>query len=126
MLFDIHLAAAAFNVVAIAQVIGAAFIFLGIFTILVAGVGLFKLPDLYLRASATGTSAGLGVASIVLGALLMDFSGLNLIKAVLAIVAQMLTSAVGSMAIARSGYMHGSLPAEITHTDDVAKTRGSS
>lgn len=102
---------------------GLVFIFLGIFTIIVAGIGLFRLPDLYLRASAVGTSAGLGVASIVLGALLMDFSWLNLLKALLAIIAQLLTSAVGSMAIARSAYLNNSLPAEITHTDDLMKTR---
>lgn len=102
---------------------GLVFIFLGIATIIVAGIGLFRLPDLYLRASAVGTSAGLGVASIVIGALLMDFSWLNLVKAIVAVIAQLLTSAVGSMAIARSGYLNNSLPAEITHTDDLVKTR---
>ncbi|WP_243729139.1 cation:proton antiporter [Nesterenkonia sphaerica] len=102
---------------------GLVFIFLGIGTIIVAGIGLFRLPDLYLRASAVGTSAGLGVASIVIGVLMMDFSWLNLAKAVVAMIAQLLTSAVGSMAIARSGYLNNSLPAEITHTDDLLKTR---
>ena len=103
-------------------VVGIVCIFLGLFTILIAGVGLFKLPDLYLRASAIGTSAGLGVAAIVLGVLLIDFSWLNLVKALLAIVAQFLTSAVGSMAIARAGYLNESLPAPITHTDELAAT----
>lgn len=103
--------------------LGLLFIFLGIFTIIVAGIGLFRLPDLYLRASAVGTSAGLGVASIVVGALCMDFSWLNLLKALIAVVAQLLTSAVGSMAIARSGYQNNSLPAEITHTDELVLTR---
>lgn len=102
---------------------GLVFIFLGIATIIVAGTGLFRLPDLYLRASAVGTSAGLGVASIVIGALLMDFSWLNLVKAAVAVIAQLLASAVGSMAIARSAYLNNSLPAEITHTDDLLKTR---
>lgn len=105
------------------QIAGGVFILVGIGTLAVGGIGLFNLPDLYLRASALGTSSGLGVASIVFGALLMDFSWLNLLKALLAIIAQLLTSAVGSMAIARAGYMRGSLPAEITHTDDLAKTR---
>lgn len=107
----------------IMEVAGLVFIFIGIGTIIVGGVGLFKLPDLYLRASALGTAAGLGVACIVFGALLMDFSWLNAFKALLAIIAQMLTSAVGSMAIARVGYTHNSLPAEITHTDDLMRTR---
>lgn len=98
-------------------------ILLGIGTIIVAGIGMFRLPDLYLRASAVGTSAGLGVASIVVGVLLIDFSTANLIKAILAVVAQLLTSAVGSMAIARSGYLNGSLPASVTHTDELALTK---
>ncbi len=110
----------------IVQALGLLFIFLGIGTIIVSAIGLFKLPDLYLRASAVGTSAGLGVASIVLGALLMDFSGLNLLKAVIAIIAQLLTSAVGSMAIARAGYLNNALPAEITHIDELSLTRRSS
>lgn len=105
------------------EVIGLAVIFLGIFIILVSAIGLFRLPDIYLRASAVGTSAGLGVAAIVLGALLVDFSGLNLVKALIAITAQLLTSAVGSMAIARSGYRHNARPAPITHTDDLRLTR---
>ncbi|GAA1813694.1 cation:proton antiporter [Nesterenkonia flava] len=107
----------------ILHVAGLICVFLGIATIIVAGIGLFRLPDLYLRASAVGTSAGLGVASIVVGALLMDFSTANLIKALIAVVAQLLTSAVGSMAIARTGYLRNSLPAAITHTDDLVKTR---
>lgn len=107
----------------IAHAAGLVLVFVGILTIIIAGIGVFRLPDLYLRASAVGTSAGLGVAAIVAGVLLMDFSWLNLIKAIVAIIAQLLTSAVGSMAIARSGYLNNSLPAEITHTDDLMKTR---
>lgn len=107
----------------IADMFGLVFIFVGIATIVVSAIGLFKLPDLYLRASAVGTSAGLGVASIVLGALMMDFSGINLIKAIIAIVAQLLTSAVGSMAIARAGYLNNALPAPITHIDELRLTR---
>lgn len=102
---------------------GLVFIFLGIFTIIVSATGLFRLPDVYLRASAVGTSAGLGVASIVFGALLMDFSALNLLKALIAIVAQLLTSAVGSMAIARSAYLNNYTPSAITHTDELALTK---
>ncbi|MDZ5076219.1 monovalent cation/H(+) antiporter subunit G [Nesterenkonia sp. HG001] len=106
-----------------AHVAGMVLIFLGIFVIMVSAISLFRLPDLYLRASGVGTSAGLGVATIVVGALLVDFSAMNLVKALIAVVAQLLTSAVGSMAIARSGYLNNSLPAAITHIDDLRLTR---
>lgn len=107
----------------ITEVAAVGLIFLGIFIIMVSAISLFKLPDLYLRASGVGTSAGLGVATIVIGALLIDFTALNLVKALIAVVAQLLTSAVGSMAIARSGYLNNSLPAAITHIDDLRLTR---
>lgn len=105
------------------MVLGVAAIFLGIFILLISAVGLFKFPDLYLRASAVGTSAGLGVACIVVGALMVDFSWMNLVKALIAVLAQMLASAVGSMAIARSGYQNNSLPADVTWIDDLRLTR---
>lgn len=104
-------------------VIGLAAILLGIFILLVSATGLFRFPDLYLRASAVGTSAGLGVACIVVGALMMDFTWMNLLKALIAVLAQMLASAVGSMAIARSGYQNDSQPAEITWIDELRLTR---
>ncbi|MDR8018076.1 cation:proton antiporter [Nesterenkonia aerolata] len=104
-------------------VLGLAAIFLGIFILLVSAIGLFRFPDLYLRASAVGTSAGLGVACIVVGALMMDFTWMNLLKAFIAVLAQMLASAVGSMAIARSGYQNNSLPADVTWIDDLRMTR---
>ncbi|GAA3071857.1 MULTISPECIES: cation:proton antiporter [Actinomycetes] len=106
-----------------AHVVGLVLVFLGIFIIMVSAISLFKLPDLYLRASGVGTSAGMGVATIVVGALLIDFSWLNLVKALIAVIAQLLTSAVGSMAIARSGYLNNSLPAAITHIDELRLTR---
>lgn len=105
------------------DVIGLLVIFTGIFTLLTSAIGLFKFPDLYLRASSLGTSAGLGVACIVVGALITDFSAANLVKAVIAVVFQLLTSSVGSMAIARVGYQNSSLPADITWLDELHPTR---
>ncbi|WP_010523668.1 monovalent cation/H(+) antiporter subunit G [Nesterenkonia sp. F] len=106
-----------------AHIVGAVLIFLGLAVLLISAIGLYRLPDLYLRASAVGTSAGLGVALIVVGALLIDFTWPNLIKAIIAVIAQLLTSAVGSMAIARSGYLHDSPPAAITSPDELRDTR---
>lgn len=103
--------------------IGLLIIFLGIFTLLVSAIGLFRFPDLYLRTSSLGTSAGLGVACIVIGALFMDFSGANLVKAIIAVIFQLLASSVGSMAIARVGYQNSSLPADITWLDELHTTR---
>ncbi|MCA1942485.1 MAG: monovalent cation/H(+) antiporter subunit G [Yonghaparkia sp.] len=104
----------------IATIIGSALLILGAFNIFSAAVGLLRLPDLYTRTSAIGTAAGLGVAFMILGVVVVDFTWLNLLKGVLAIVAQLVTSAVGSFALARSGYLTGSSPAAITVPDELA------
>lgn len=101
-------------------VVGTVLMAFGALIILVAAIGLVRLPDMYLKASAVGTAAGLGIALIILGVLVLDFSWLNALKAAVAIVAQLLTSAVGTMAIARAGYLTGSRPVAGTSPDDLA------
>jgi multicomponent Na+:H+ antiporter subunit G len=104
----------------ISTVIGSAFLILGAVIIASAAIGLLKLPDLYTRTSAIGTAAGLGVALMIVGVVVLDFSWLNLLKGSIAVVAQLLTSAIGSFALARAGYLTGSRPAAITLPDELA------
>lgn len=108
----------------IATIAGSSLLILGAFVIFSAAVGLVRLPDLYTRTSAIGTAAGLGVAFMIIGVVVIDFSWLNLLKGVLAIVAQLVTSAIGSFALARAGYLTGSRPAPITVPDELAKDAG--
>jgi multicomponent Na+:H+ antiporter subunit G len=101
-------------------IIGSGFLILGATIIASAAIGLLKLPDLYTRASALGTAAGLGVALMIAGVVIIDFSVLNLIKGVLAIIAQLLTSAVGSFVLARAAYLTGDSPVGTTVPDELA------
>ncbi len=101
---------------------GSALLILGAFIIASAAIGLIKLPDLYTRTSAIGTAAGLGVALIIVGVVVLDFSILNLVKGVIALIAQLLTSAIGSFALARAGYLTGSRPVGTTVPDELAST----
>jgi multicomponent Na+:H+ antiporter subunit G len=101
---------------------GSALLILGAFIIASAAIGLIKLPDLYTRTSAIGTAAGLGVALIIVGVVVLDFSILNLVKGVIAIIAQLLTSAIGSFALARAGYLTGSRPVRTTVPDELASS----
>ena len=103
-------------------VFGSALLILGAAVITSAAVGLVKLPDLYTRTSAVGTAAGLGVALIIAGVVVLDFSVLNLIKGLVAIVAQLLTSSIGSFALARAGYLTGSRPVSTTVPDELAES----
>lgn len=99
---------------------GSAFLILGALIIASAAIGLLKLPDVYTRTSAVGTAAGLGVAFMIIGVVVLDFSLLNLIKGIIAIIAQLITSAVGSFVLARASYMTGSRPVSTTLPDELA------
>lgn len=100
-------------------VVGSGLLLLGAVIMTSAAVGLLRLPDLYTRTSAIGTAAGLGVSLIIFGVVVLDFSVLNLVKGLLAVVAQILTSAIGSFALARAGYLTGSRPAPTTMPDEL-------
>lgn len=90
------------------DVLGQIVVVLGALVFLSAGAGLVRLRDVYARSSAIATAAGLGVSLILVGVFLMNPSWSNAGKLAVAIVLQLVTSAVGSMAIARSAYLTGS------------------
>lgn len=78
---------------------------LGALVFVAAGVGLLRLPDPYTRASAVATAAGVGVAFVVAGAALVQPGWDATARAVVAIVFQVATSAVGGMAVARAAVL---------------------
>ncbi len=105
----------------LSSVFGSAFMILGAFIIASAAIGLIKLPDVYTRTSAVGTAAGLGVAFMIIGVVIFDYSTLNLIKGIIAIIAQLITSAIGSFVLARASYITGGKPVDSTVPDELAK-----
>jgi multicomponent Na+:H+ antiporter subunit G len=102
-------------------IVGSALLIFGASVVFSAAIGLLKLPDLYTRASAMGTAAGLGVSLMIVGVVVLDFTSLNLIKGFFAIIAQLLTSAIGSYVLARAGYLTGNQPVSTTAPDELAK-----
>lgn len=108
----------------LATVIGSAFMILGAAIIASAAIGLLKLPDVYTRTSAVGTAAGLGVALMIVGVVVLDYSALNLIKGIIAIIAQLVTSAIGSFVLARASYMTGTKPVSTTVPDELDEQAG--
>lgn len=105
----------------VTTVVGSSFLILGAAIMASAAVGLLKLPDVYTRTSAVGTAAGLGVALMIVGVVVLDFSTLNLVKGIIAIIAQLVTSAIGSFVLARASYMTGSKPWSATVPDELAE-----
>lgn len=88
-------------------VIAYVLVFFGVVVFAGAGVGVLRFRDPYMRASAVGTAAGLGIALITIGAVLTMPTPENLLKAGVAVVLQLATSAVGTTIIARAAVNSG-------------------
>jgi multicomponent Na+:H+ antiporter subunit G len=88
-------------------VTAAVFLILGAGFMLLAGVGLIRLPDLFLRMSATAKAASLGAALTAVGAA-VHFGEAAIGGRVLAIVFFLfLTAPVAAHKIGRAGYRRG-------------------
>ncbi|MDR7127884.1 multicomponent Na+:H+ antiporter subunit G [Algoriphagus sp. 4150] len=80
---------------------------LGALFILLAAVGIVKMPDLYLRISVTTKAATLGIGLILLAAGIY-FSDIAILARVIAIIVFMLlTAPVGAHMIGRASYFTG-------------------
>ncbi|MDO5494476.1 MAG: monovalent cation/H(+) antiporter subunit G [bacterium] len=86
----------------ILETIGQWMAVLGALIFVFAGVGLHRFRDPYSRISAVATAAGLGVALVTIGAVFQVPDLGNLAKAGLAVVLQLMTSAVAAIVIARA------------------------
>lgn len=89
----------------VAAVIGNITIVLGAIVFATAALGVLRFPDVYTRISAVGTAGGVGIVLVVGGALLQQPNFADLIKVLVIVGVQLSTSAIGSMAIARSAYL---------------------
>lgn len=80
----------------------------GSFFILLSAIGIIRMPDLYMRISATTKATTLGVGLIVLAAALF-FGKLPVVsKSLLVIVFIFLTAPVAGQILARAGLLSGS------------------
>lgn len=83
------------------------FMLLGVLFTLIAAIGLVRMPDLYLRASASSKGATLGVAAIMIGVALY-FPDLSVTsRAVAVIVFMALTAPVAAHLLGRAAYRLG-------------------
>lgn len=103
-----------------ASVVAHALIWLGTALILLAGVGVVRLPDVLTRASAATKATGLGLAVILAGVALEVRSTRAAIVLGLAVLFQLVTSPVSGHVMGRAAYRSGAPLWEGTHTDDLA------
>lgn len=84
---------------------GQALTLLGALIFVAAAIGLRRFRDPYSRISAVATAAGLGVVFVTVGVVLLDPQISHLVKVTIAVVLQLLTSAVAAMVIARAALL---------------------
>lgn len=104
-----------------ASVTGQIFIVLGAVLFSTAAIGMVRLPDIYTRASAVGTAAGAGVGLIVIGIWFFIPGVESAVKVVVAVILQLITSAIGTVILGRSAYMTGSAVYSPSHHDELGE-----
>jgi len=88
------------------ELLAAIFLLIGSFFMLIAGIGLLRLPDLYLRMSATTKAATFGVGFALLSAATY-FGDLGVsTRAVATILFLFLTAPVAAHVLGRAAYMN--------------------
>ncbi|WP_226364779.1 monovalent cation/H(+) antiporter subunit G [Pseudonocardia sp. ICBG162] len=79
----------------------------GALVLLLAAVGLLRFGDVYMRASAVATATGGGITLVLVGAFLVSPGVADGLMVLLAVVLQLVTSAVGGVLLARSAVLTG-------------------
>ena len=93
----------------------------GAFFMLIAAIGILKLPDLYQRLHASSKAATLGVALLLLGAALHSGDMGVFSRCLMTIVFFILTAPVGAHLMTRTAYHHGEPLAKETLSDEWAE-----
>lgn len=101
------------------QLISILLILAGVFFVLLAGIGLVRMPDMFLRMSAATKASTLGLGLILLGTAVY-FNELTVTSRALAIILFMfLTAPVSAHMIGRAGYSDGVPLWERTQLDEL-------
>lgn len=103
----------------VATVLGSVSVLAGSVVFLGAAIGLLRFPDLYVRSSAIGAAAGLGLVFVIVGAFLLHPTWDAAPKVVVASILQFATSAIGAMSIARAGFLTGAAPTKATRYSQI-------
>jgi multicomponent Na+:H+ antiporter subunit G len=104
------------------EIILGSFLILGSLVILLAGLGVVKMPDIYLRMSATTKAATLGI-SIILISTGLHFGTTEIIsRTILIVLFLMITAPVASHLLGRAAYLNKLPLWEKTVRDDLGKS----
>ena len=101
------------------EVLSAALMLIGAAFTLIAGIGLVRMPDLFLRMSAVAKAGTLGVGAILLATALARAELGLASRAIAIIVFVAITTPVATHILARAAYFVGVPLWEGTHTDEL-------
>jgi multicomponent Na+:H+ antiporter subunit G len=96
---------------------------IGTLLILITGVGMLKLPDVYNRLNAVAKAASLGLICVLVGVLVLRPGPRTAAVVGIAILLQLLTAPVGSYALTRAAYRSGTRLTRLTRHDALARRR---
>ncbi len=85
-------------------------IVVGIFFILVAGIGIVRLPDFYSRTHAVSKSDTLGILLVVLGLIVYEGFNINSLKLSFVFILVALANPIGSHALGMAAFKKGLKP----------------
>ena len=86
------------------EIVSAVLVYIGVAFMVIASVGLLRMPDFYIRMSAITKAASLGVGFIVLGVAVYFNTAAILVKSLAIILFIFLTSPVSAHVIARAAF----------------------
>lgn len=101
------------------EIISVGLMLCGVFFMVVGALGLLRMPDVYIRMSATTKSATLGVSFALLAAAVYFDNTSTTSRALATIAFLFVTAPVGAHMIARAAYLSGVEVWEHTHTDEL-------
>lgn len=108
----------------ILETIGSILIFLGSIFVLMASIGLVRLPDLYSRMHATAKAGSVGVLFILMGVALASASLSIAVKALLVFALVAITAPLSTHLIARAAHKRGLEPdLKVDHLRDHEASR---
>lgn len=103
------------------EIIAAAALLAGSFLVVVSGIGLIRLPDVFCRMHAAGKAGTLGIVFMLMGTILM-FIGINhavLVRGCLSIFFQFLTTPAATHMLARAAYVRDYHVSDRTAVDEL-------
>lgn len=101
------------------DILSSVFIIIGSVMILISSIGLIRMPDLYLRMSATTKAATLGVGFILVGTAIHFWEVGIVSRLVIIIVFLLLTAPIAAHMIGRAAYIDGVPLWEKTSVDEL-------